>query len=478
MTTLRRGLKALNYLARTVATLCAIAFAWLVAVNWVDDPLSDAAKQILQYTPPTEQSLAGNGFLIVAGLDAAAEGDLVDSAYALGQKRLTRSIERRDWALSHYMESDGMPPEVAGAPQTQLPSNFVCPTRTTTDCLAWYQAQPNAVDQLLDQHHALLTRYAAAALAPQFNNQFAFDLTYSTPSYKPTSQAHTLLLAKAAVQWPLHPTDALDTFTIASSLSARLGHNANSVADAWLMLSLRYKEIAWLSNAVATTSASTPAAISAHLSQLLSQPTFGLQSAFRGESQYITALYYVLQQAANGNAPDLPESKPSWWRSLYARFESIGYLPDATLNQSVANFAQLEALASLPATALQPALDRWLAQHDDEQCGPWYGLRNWVGQCLLTISPRPSYIQRAHDVDGYRRLALLQQQALAQHITAANMPAWLAQSPPALRNPYNLEPMQWDADTNSLVFEGKERQSQNPDGSATYRVPLRLPVQP
>ena len=53
------------------------------------------------------------------------------------------------------------------------------------------------------------------------------------------------------------------------------------------------------------------------------------------------------------------------------------------------------------------------------------------------------------------------------------MPAWLAQSPEALRNPYTLEPMQWDAAANSLVFEGREKQNQNPGRSSTYRVRLR-----
>ena len=39
-----------------------------------------------------------------------------------------------------------------------------------------------------------------------------------------------------------------------------------------------------------------------------------------------------------------------------------------------------------------------------------------------------------------------------------------------LRNPYTLAPMGWDAGTQSLVFEGRRPQNQNPARSSTYRV--------
>lgn len=76
-------------------------------------------------------------------------------------------------------------------------------------------------------------------------------------------------------------------------------------------------------------------------------------------------------------------------------------------------------------------------------------------------------------MSGYRRLVLLQHRAATEQVAPPDMPAWLAQSPEALRNPYTLEPMQWDAATRSLVFEGREKQNQNPGRSSTYRVRLR-----
>jgi hypothetical protein len=35
--------------------------------------------------------------------------------------------------------------------------------------------------------------------------------------------------------------------------------------------------------------------------------------------------------------------------------------------------------------------------------------------------------------------------------------------------------MQWDAATHSLVFEGRQKQNQNPGGTSTYRIGLAPP---
>ena len=101
-------------------------------------------------------------------------------------------------------------------------------------------------------------------------------------------------------------------------------------------------------------------------------------------------------------------------------------------------------------------------------------MRNAVGSCLIGMSASVygTYLQRVTDINGFRRLVQLQRKAMAESVTAADMPAWLNQSPPELRDPYTLGPMQWDAASNSLVFEGKAPQNQHPDESRTYRVRL------
>ena len=101
-------------------------------------------------------------------------------------------------------------------------------------------------------------------------------------------------------------------------------------------------------------------------------------------------------------------------------------------------------------------------------------LRNQMGRCLSAVGTAHylAFMQRVNDIERYRRLVLLQRQALVEGISPASMPGWLDQSPAELRNPYTRQTMQWDAGTSSLVFEGKEKQNQNPNRSNVYRVHL------
>ncbi len=82
------------------------------------------------------------------------------------------------------------------------------------------------------------------------------------------------------------------------------------------------------------------------------------------------------------------------------------------------------------------------------------------------------YVQRVADIDGYRRLVMLQHRAIVQRLALADMPAWLQATPAELRNPYSLQTMRWDAATGSLLFEGREKQIRNPDQSPIYRIRL------
>ncbi len=180
---------------------------------------------------------------------------------------------------------------------------------------------------------------------------------------------------------------------------------------------------------------------------------------------------------------DEPFQAPPWWEPLWSRVTNAGFLHAETLNISIQYIDQMQDISQLPIQAQAPAIAQYLAQFEalPSTCSaPWRRMRNIAGSCIAAISAPiyPNYLQRVSDLDGYRRLVLLQsqaqRQALAGAIAATDMPAWLETSPSALRNPYTMQPMQWDPASNSLVFEGKERQNQHPDGSRTYRVPLLL----
>lgn len=473
---LRRCLKALGWLMLALGGLAAVGLAALIAANWNDDALTEAAQRALQYTPPAEQALEGNGYLILMGLDAPAGGDAIGDAIALGRQRLAREIERRRWVEAHGDRQEGMPPSIAAenAGNEVLPDRLRCPVGEV-DCFAWFVKHGDEVQTLAKTHQALLQRLAGAASAPQFNNPAPLYLLAEFPPYGRLVRAHELWLAQAALAW-VHgqPQQAMDIARQAVQLRRRVADTSNSLIPSMIALAMQHRELRWFRDASANTASPTPAAVSMAINELLSMPTKSLGSAMDGEIQFVASGFYLYKTI------DLfasPWGDPSvWWQRAFNKATNWAYLPQQTLNLTLDQLQKVQAISGTPAQQQSAAFSNLTQQWvDNGACLPWKSLRNIAGTCLAAISAPnyQSYFQRVADIDGYRRLFLLHHRAALERVAPADMPAWLTQSPDELRNPYTLEPMQWDAATRSLVFEGREKQNQNPDQSPAYRIRLR-----
>lgn len=478
---LRRCLQALGWLALAVGSVATIFLAALIAANWRDDPLSEAAQQALRYTPPTEQALEDNGYLILLGLDAPARGDAVADAIALGRQRLAREIERRRWVEAHGDATDGMPPTLPGKDNGDdvLPKRLRCPA-DATNCFGWYGDHRAEIDALAQANQAQLQRLAAAARAGQFSNPAPFYLVNELPPFAQLVRAHELWLAQAALQWTSgQPQQAMDTARQAARLRSRLASHSNSLIASMIALAMQHRELRWLSDASASLEPKAPAVASRGIEELLSLPTGSLHHALEGEKQFTASITYALKDAQGSGLFTAPWNSPhathTRWQQLQDRVSAWAYLPHQTLNLSIQNLQQVQASSALPAHRLEAAFSDILRQWNEDNPCVTIRLRNAIGVCMAAIAMPiyQAYAQRMADMDGYRRLVLLQHRATVQRITLADMPAWLAEAPPELRNPYTLQPMQWDAATGSLVFEGREKQTQNPDQSPVYRIALR-----
>ena len=212
---------------------------------------------------------------------------------------------------------------------------------------------------------------------------------------------------------------------------------------------------------------------SKEIEEILSTPQVPLQQALEGEKQFMAITFYSLK-----NPPILPtpyNNEPKWWATLLNKASRLGFLPQQTLNISIQNIQEAQAISTLPTHQMEAAFDSVSQRRaKDYACTPWTRLRNILGICVISVGSDHylEYMQRITDFEGYRRLVLLQHKAKIQQIALAEMPTWLTQSPQELHNPYTQQSMHWDAATNSLVFEGRERQNQNPDQSSIYRIRL------
>lgn len=473
----RYGLKALGWLALGLGTLAVIALAALVVVNWRDAPLSEAAQQALVYASPTEEALDGNGYLILMGLDAPAtiQGDAIAAAVAMGRERLAREIERRRWVEAHGNTTEGIPLSIPfeHSDDGVFPARLRCPA-SEADCFRWHHGREAEIQALVQANQVLLQRLAVAASAPQFNNPAPFYLLAEYLPFSLLMRAHELLLAQASLQWEQgQAPKALETTRQAIRLRTRLASGSDSLISSMIALAMQHRELRWLSNASLDKEPTVLAAVSKDIAEQLSPPPEQLQNALEGEKQFTASTFYPLKDA---NLFAAPGEETAWWQHLMYSGRGLVYLPNETLNASIGNLQQLQTISRLPAHQMEAAFsDARRKWNESGACAPWKRLRNMAGHCLayMGTSSYQGYVQRVVDMDGYRRLVLLQHHAAMQGIAKPDMPAWLAQSPPELRHPYTLQPMQWDAASSSLIFEGRENQNQNPDKSPIYRIRLR-----
>ncbi|MBL7090074.1 MAG: hypothetical protein ISS20_14830 [Acidovorax sp.] len=470
-------MKALGWLMLALGGLVAVCLVALIAANWNDDALSEAALRALQYTPPTEQALEGNGYLILMGLDAPAGGDAIGDAMALGRQRLARAIERRRWVEAHGDRQEGTPariPPPHDAGEDVLPTRLRCPTEAA-DCFAWYARHEVEIASLAHTQSAVLQRLTGITSAARFSNPAPAYLHAEHAPFGVLVRAHELWLAQASLAWNQgQQLQAMDMVGQAVQLRRRLASGADTLVAAMIAIAMQHRELRWFSAASALSAQPPPTAVTEAIESLLSVPTESLAPALAGEMRFIATAFYLYRNA--GLTAEPAQAPPTWWQRTFHKMSNLGFLPHHTLNLSIENKQQVQALSSLPAHQLQTAFSEASRQWaEDGPCSLWMHFRNPVGRCLAVIET-PSYqgyAQRIADIDGYRRLVLLQHRVAVEQVAPPDMPAWLAKSTEALRNPYTLQPMQWDAATSSLVFEGREKQNQNPGRSSTYRVRLR-----
>ena len=163
-----------------------------------------------------------------------------------------------------------------------------------------------------------------------------------------------------------------------------------------------------------------------------------LTKSFRGENRY---LYKILEQLRQKNS--------------HALF-TIVIKPHATNNHTYANFQKYIRFAELPPQQYALAMK----QHQEETEGiskigiPF--LCNPVGEILCTIGDLQgytSYIEKGHNVEGLRRLALLKVLMRKERVSLNQVQPFLDAHASDLGNPYTGTAMTWDPKKGSILFD-------------------------
>lgn len=458
--------RILLWLVLGLLGLLVVAVAALWLANRHDEPLRPEVARLLHFAPPTAQAMQTNGYFILLGLNAPTGED----ARAAGQRFFAMQMKGYD----HYRETGGVVSFVREAyPHANISLGPLrCPPEAD-DCHAHHVQHAPDIRAALATHAHVVARYLSLIDAPAYEEVPLPYIGLDLPYYQDVVAASELVGMQAALQ--MHegrPADALQLLQRNTRIHQRMMAGSRTLIGAMIALAMEMRQ----QRLIASMLRHHPALARDHLPVLqgtLTQTPHDLSPMFEGELRWTLAVMANLRPDMIGPADLLRDSK--LWLAMQRPLFRLSYLPHASMNQTWRIRQDWLRLAQLPAHELeaQAAKLEEMAQQEFAWPPP---LRNFIGHVLgeMVHATWLPYIERVHDVQGHQRLVRLQMAALRERVPAAQMPAWLADQPPELRDPYTRQPMGWDAATQALVFQGRQPQTQNPERASVYRVPLAL----
>ncbi|MDR2219280.1 MAG: hypothetical protein LBE24_01720 [Methylobacillus sp.] len=440
-----------------------MALALSVGIWWLthDEPLMPEVAAALRFEPPAPETMRDNGYFTLLGLgappdeDALVAGQRFFAAQLQSYESYRRTGKSEPFADSHHRID-------------QRPSSC---NAEVDDCYAYYVAHAEELKANLAEHATLTTHYLSLQDKPVYEEIVPPYFAIALANYPDAVDASALIDMRAALLLNEgHVDEALALLETNAQIHHKMMQGSRTMIGFMISLAMDVRQQRLISSAlrhVPALSADHAQRLDALVSSLASVP---ITAALEYEMQTQLLLYDTLPKMASiADEEDYLVNGP-WFNLLY--------LTNATLNTAYRQWQEPLRLSRLPPDQLAKEVAvRRKTGDATESSGLPLPSRNYVGNVLLSMASIDFmiYIERAHDVEGYRRLIRLQIAALHERVPPEKMPEWLATQPPELRDPYTLQPMKWDAATQSLVFEGKQNQTQNPEPKNVYRAWLGKP---
>jgi hypothetical protein len=151
---------------------------------------------------------------------------------------------------------------------------------------------------------------------------------------------------------------------------------------------------------------------------------------------------------------DQYEVHPTWVDMVSFKLSRPFLKFQATLNGTAANYARLCDRLEVPLNQYREAETALLAAHADSS---WFAVYNPAGNVVQQLSVPDTYLKYAYrtaSAEGMRRAALLVSQLRSRAVPSDRIPAEVNQA--ALRDPYTGRAFEWDAQRQSVAFNGPE----------------------
>ena len=444
---LRKTLKACAWTVGTLIALAVAIYVAAVAVNWRDQPPSpDALRLAASYEARPPLSNDDNAFIYLLGFDAP----LGDDPPEVGARRLTwlRSIGERpidtgdDPQTTHldYLSTDRVVEEFLNACDDD-----------THECAVAFPGGGDAFELWNSTHPWLLARYLELIAHASWREE-VFDLSAPLPSYAPVMHGQRLLLLQVKVLADQGGTRAASELLASDARFWRMVlASSDLLITKMIAAAALRRHFDWGSLSVRSfPSGSAATGIPDEWRQPMTDAELSLRRTLVGEWIFFSKVPVML-----GSDVALGETFAS---RLSDRLLRPLFQPQDTLNRHATYLGELADALDAPLPDCAAAGDRasLLGWQRTQEGLPPRSVYNVVGSTAMAAGAGDygAYAYRVCDIEGMRRGALSAVLLRDGATSAADAPEALAASP--LRNPYDDEPLRWDADERAVIFVGLE----------------------
>ena len=394
-----------------------------------------------------------NAFVYAMGFDAAQGEDPIE----MGRKRLAW-LQQAEESEELDLDRDprGAPPDYRATLHPAVKAYFdACGPRGPA-CRAAFESAWPAFDTWNDSEAWLLERYRTLLKMISWREFVSRHVVAPLPPYATVMDGQKVLLLHARIR-----AANSDSSSVKELLAGDLRFWRRALESSDLLISkmiataaiLRHFKLgAGIVSALPTTQVQE--AMPAEWSVAITDAELSMWRCMTGEWILTSGTIRSLES-------ELAESLPtddSIVDKAIASFSSPFFQPQDTINL----FAEQYALAAkmiegVPLAEYEAATNRVteLAERATREAFPPRSLYNIPGRIVLGYGPDyGSYARRIGDIEGVRRAALAAVSLQEEQVLTDAVPAALAASP--LRNPYNDQPLAWDASDGAVVFRGLE----------------------
>jgi hypothetical protein len=386
-------------------------------------------------TPLPELIEPGNAWIVMLGLGAPS----ATSPFEWGKKIMQRA---KDAALSGKATEEA--PLLSYSDIHRISFRGKLPSFHDAQgkgMMPYAAAHADAIAESLRLNRELVQRYEALRDCPRYTEPLDWGFSAPLPSFLPVRNVQRLILLRLAVEAGKGDmVSALEQVREDAEFWRLTSRRSTTILSKMISIAMVGTDIRFAAELGANRTLTEREKVILHdILRPFDHGETSLTAAFHGEARYFL------------KGMDLT----LWNRKNRSFLETILFKPNATRNRMYSYWRSLIRLSELPPPALAQEMKKY---EKGEVFSARIGLPflyNPAGEILAVVgqSNFPANMEKGHNLEGLRRLALLKVQSLTERIPPDRMQRFLETRTADLGNPYTGRAMTWNQKTGGISFQ-------------------------